>query len=97
MTVPAVVCRDLTRIFGEGEIAVRAVDGVDLSVDPGEFVVLLGPSGSGKTTLLNLIGAMDLPDDGEVVVDGIRLRDKKTMELVRATRIGLVDLPRLGP
>ncbi|MHC4223345.1 MAG: ABC transporter ATP-binding protein [Planctomycetota bacterium] len=88
MSEPIIRLRKVTRRFEEGRIV--ALDSVDLEVQRSEFVAIMGPSGSGKTTLLNLIGAMDLPDDGEVVVDGIRLRDKKTMEQVRATRIGFV-------
>jgi putative ABC transport system ATP-binding protein len=70
---PAVATRDLQRVFGEGSIAVRALDGVDLEVPSGEFVVILGPSGSGKTTLLNIIGGIDAPTGGTVEVAGIDL------------------------
>lgn len=66
----AVECRGLTRVFGEGDLAVRAVDGIDLTIDSGEFVVLLGPSGSGKTSLLNLIGGIDEPTGGSIIVAG---------------------------
>ena len=69
----AVRCRSLTRVFGEGDIAVRALDSVDLDIETGEFVVLLGPSGSGKTTLLNLIGGIDEPTSGEITVAGNEL------------------------
>ncbi len=59
-----------TRVFHRGETTIRAVDGVDLTIAPGEFVALEGPSGSGKTTLLQLLGALDRPDDGQVLFDG---------------------------
>ena len=59
-----------TRFFRRGEATIRAVDGVDLTIAPGEFVALEGPSGSGKTTLLQLLGALDRPDDGHVLFDG---------------------------
>ena len=59
-----------TRCFRRGETTIRAVDGVDLTIAPGEFVALEGPSGSGKTTLLQLLGALDRPDDGQVLFDG---------------------------
>src|SRR3990170_660525 len=59
-----------TRFFHRGETTIRAVDGVDLTIAPGEFVVLEGPSGSGKTTLLQLLGALDRPDAGQVLFDG---------------------------
>jgi putative ABC transport system ATP-binding protein len=60
----------VTRAYGEGPTAVRALDDVSLTVRDGEFVVVLGPSGSGKTTLLNIIGALDTPTSGRVVVAG---------------------------
>ena len=78
----------VTREFEGGSVV--ALDNVDLEVARGEFVAVMGPSGSGKTTMLNLMGAMDLPDRGDVIVDGIRLTDRKTMDRVRATRIGFV-------
>ncbi len=59
-----------TRFFHRGETTIRAVDGVDLTIAPGEFVSLEGPSGSGKTTLLQLLGALDRPDGGQVLFDG---------------------------
>jgi len=59
------------KTFGEGAARVRALDGVDLRVGAGEFVVVLGPSGSGKTTLLNLIGALDTPSEGTIRVAGV--------------------------
>ncbi len=61
------------RTYGEGETAVHALDGIDLDIGSGRFVVLLGPSGSGKTTLLNVIGGIDVADAGQVVVDGCDL------------------------
>lgn len=72
---PAVVTRGLTRVYGEGDLAVRALDGVDLEIPAGEFVVLLGPSGSGKTTLLNVVGGIDAPTAGAVSVGGVELSE----------------------
>jgi putative ABC transport system ATP-binding protein len=60
-------------VFGEGDVAVRALDGVDLEIPTGEFVVILGPSGSGKTTLLNIVGGIDAPTGGSVEVAGTDL------------------------
>ena len=62
---------NLTRIYGEGENAVRALDGVSFSVHKGEFVAVIGASGSGKSTLLHLLGGVDRPTSGKVFVGGV--------------------------
>ncbi len=67
---PLICLRDAGKTYGSGEVAVRAVRGVDLEVPARQFVVLLGPSGSGKTTLLNLIGGLEAPSGGEISVAG---------------------------
>ncbi|MEN9786126.1 MAG: hypothetical protein RLZZ299_1390 [Pseudomonadota bacterium] len=75
-----------------GNLVVRALHGVDLTIERGEFTVIAGPSGSGKTTLLNLVGCVDVPTQGSVVVDGQateRLDDRKLTEL-RLRRIGFI-------
>ena len=64
------VLEGVTKTFGEGAVAVHALRGVDLTIGAGEFVVVLGPSGSGKTTLLNLLGAIESPSGGRLVVSG---------------------------
>jgi putative ABC transport system ATP-binding protein len=91
-TTAAVRCRGLTRVFGEGDVAVRALDDVDLEIGPGEFIVLLGPSGSGKTTLLNLIGGIDEPTAGSIVVAGSDLGslDKQGRTAFRRDHVGFV-------
>ncbi len=73
MTNPAVSLAGVTMTYGEGEAAVRALRGIDLRVDGGEFVVLLGPSGSGKTTLLNVVGAIEHPTGGSVMCAGLEI------------------------
>jgi putative ABC transport system ATP-binding protein len=70
-TRAAVHLRGVHRTFGHGRSAVHALRGVDLDVLPGELLALVGRSGSGKTTLLNLVGGLDRPDEGSVIVDGV--------------------------
>jgi len=62
--------RSVEKTFKMGEVDVRALRGVDLDIDKGDFIVILGPSGSGKTTLLNVLGGIDSPDSGKVLVNG---------------------------
>jgi putative ABC transport system ATP-binding protein len=71
----------VSKRFGDGIVAVTALEEVDLRVEPGEFVVVLGPSGSGKTTLLNLIGALDTPTEGTVRVNGTDISRASRREL----------------
>ena len=69
----SVTIRHVKKYYGSGNSQVKALDGVDLSVAQGEFVAIVGASGSGKTTLLNMMGALDVPTEGEVIVDGVNL------------------------
>jgi putative ABC transport system ATP-binding protein len=83
---------DATRVHRQGDIEVRALDGVDLSISAGELVAVMGPSGSGKSTLLMLAGGLDAPTSGQVVVGGVdlgRLSEKKLAALRRRS-IGYV-------
>ncbi len=61
---------DLRKLYGSGDTQVRALDGVDLTVEKGEFVAVVGTSGSGKSTLLHMLGGLDRPTGGKVAVDG---------------------------
>ncbi|WOP18518.1 ABC transporter ATP-binding protein [Raineyella sp. LH-20] len=82
----------LTKVYGAGDGEVRALDGVDIAVSPGEFVTVMGPSGCGKSTLLNMLGGLDTPTAGRVLVDGsdlTTLPDDRLTEL-RRRRIGFV-------
>ena len=76
----------VTKYYQVGEVEVRALDGVDLHVADGEFVVVLGPSGSGKTTLLNIIGALDTPTSGSVSIDGRDITTASRSELFALRR-----------
>jgi len=89
---PAVALQGVSRRFRLGELEVAALTDVDLEVAAGEFVVVLGPSGSGKTTILNLIGGLDLPTTGRLVVDGDEITDYGARRLTefRRTHIGFV-------
>lgn len=62
--------KDLRKIYGSGENEVRALDGVSISIEEGEFVAVVGTSGSGKTTLLSLLGGLDSPTSGQILFDG---------------------------
>jgi putative ABC transport system ATP-binding protein len=87
-----VEARGLRRVYGNGPDAVHALRDVDLSIGAGELVAIMGPSGSGKSTLLHLVGGLDRPDAGEVLIEGESLADLKDDALahVRRRRIGFV-------
>ena len=84
--------RGLRKHYGKGEGLVRAVDGVDLDVAPGETVAVMGPSGCGKSTLLHLLGGLDRPSGGEVWLAGRRIDDigEKALARMRRTDVGFV-------
>ena len=82
----------LTKVYGTGDTAVVALDHVDLTVNPGEFVAVMGPSGCGKSTLLHLLGGLDRPSDGDVSIDGqplAKLSDNAISQL-RRRKIGFI-------
>ena len=83
---------DLRKIYGSGDTEVRALDGVDLSVEQGEFTAVVGTSGSGKSTLLHMLGGLDRPTSGTVAVDGRELSTLKdeALTIFRRRKIGFV-------
>ncbi|MCL5292398.1 MAG: ABC transporter ATP-binding protein [Actinobacteria bacterium] len=90
--MPIVETEKLTKIYGKGETAVTALKDVDLRIEAGEFVAVMGPSGCGKSTLLHLIGGLDRPTSGRVLVDGDDLAelDDTTLTEIRRRRMGFV-------
>ena len=92
MTAAAIETHDLHMHYGEGRTEVRALDGVDLTIEQGEMVAIMGPSGSGKSTLLHIVGALESPTSGTIAVGGVRyegLEDRQLTEL-RRDHIGFV-------
>jgi putative ABC transport system ATP-binding protein len=87
-----IVLSGITKVYNPTGVAVPALRGVDLTVEKGEFTAVVGPSGSGKTTLLNIIGGLDQPTDGRVVIDGMDLSRIRPDDLIdfRLSHIGFV-------
>lgn len=84
--------KNLTKTYAMGEMQVQALDGVDFSVSAGEFVAIIGKSGSGKSTLLHMLGGLDVPTSGSVIVDGNALNslDRTQLALFRRRRVGFI-------
>lgn len=90
--MPVIVTEKLTKVYDEHRVPVRALYGVDLNIEPGEFTAIVGPSGSGKTTLMNIIGGLDGPTSGKVFIDErdiTRMRQNALIEF-RLNHIGFV-------
>ena len=89
---PALRTHELEKVFGTGETAVHALDGVSIEVATGEMVAIMGPSGSGKSTLLHLLGALETPTNGEIALAGERYDglDDAGLTRLRRDRIGFV-------
>ena len=83
---------NLTKVYGKGENEVRALDGVSFSVKKGEFVAVIGPSGSGKSTLLHILGGVDRPTGGRVLMDGkdVYAQNEEQLAIFRRRQVGLI-------
>ncbi|MHB8064549.1 MAG: ABC transporter ATP-binding protein [Ruminiclostridium sp.] len=84
--------KDISKTYTMGDTEVKALDKVTFNVEKGEFVSIVGPSGSGKSTLMNMLGCLDVPDDGEYYLDGIDVNNSTDMELahMRNKKIGFI-------
>jgi putative ABC transport system ATP-binding protein len=91
-TIPAVETFDVTKVYRVGHVDYPALRGVSLKIAKGELVSIMGPSGSGKSTLLNVVGALDPPTSGKVIIDGINLRklSEDKLALLRNRKLGFV-------
>ena len=90
--MPIVEFRNVSRVYTSGDHELKALDNVNLTLDEGQFIVILGPSGAGKSTLLNLLGGLDSPTSGKIIVDGKDISDLSGDELAvyRAAKVGFV-------
>ena len=84
--------KNLSKIYQMGEVKIKAIENVNFSINKGELVVILGPSGAGKTTILNILGGMDSPSSGSIIIDGVDISKYNSKELTKYRRydIGFV-------
>ncbi len=89
---PLIEFRTVSKIYGNGEAAIRALDHVDLSIKTHEFVAIMGPSGSGKSTAMNILGCLDVPTSGDYLFQGISTRgfDRSQLTMLRRHMLGFV-------
>ncbi|WP_159648654.1 ABC transporter ATP-binding protein [Erysipelothrix aquatica] len=78
--------KDITKVYKVGDVEIRASDGVTFDLDQGKFIVVVGPSGAGKTTVMNILGGMDQPTSGTVIVDGKTITDLNDREMTQYRR-----------
>ena len=92
MAPPLISIQEVTKVFQMGDVEVRALRGVSLDIQPGEFVAVRGPSGSGKSTLMNIIGCLDRPTTGRYLLDGVDVApmDRDALARIRNQRLGFV-------
>ena len=84
--------KNVSKIYGHGDTAVKAVDDVSFSVENGEFVAIIGPSGSGKSTLMHILGGVDRPTSGKVIINGVNVyqQNESSLAIFRRRQIGLI-------
>jgi putative ABC transport system ATP-binding protein len=84
--------RDLTKVYDQGEVAVHALRGINIKIMEGEFIAIMGASGSGKSTLMNILGCLDIPSNGDYLLDGVNIKTLSKDELARLRnqKIGFV-------
>ncbi|MBY5365860.1 ABC transporter ATP-binding protein [Rhizobium leguminosarum] len=89
---PLIEFRQVSKVYGEGEAAIRALDHVDLAINAHEFVAIMGPSGSGKSTAMNILGCLDVPSAGDYIFEGIPTSgfDRSQLTLLRRHMLGFV-------
>ena len=89
---PIIHTAALRKIYGMGDVAVAALDGVSIRIEPGEFVAIMGPSGSGKSTLMNILGCLDRPSEGQYVLDGedVSNLNKQQLAAIRNRKLGFI-------
>jgi putative ABC transport system ATP-binding protein len=89
---PLLSLREVSKVYGAGDAAVRALDGVSFDVEPGEFVAITGASGSGKSTVMSILGCLELPTDGEYCIEGFPVQDLSAdvLAALRNERFGFV-------
>ena len=89
---PVIEIRNAVKRYGEGDAAIYALAGVNLNINPGEYVAIMGPSGSGKSTLMNMMGALDSMTSGEYLLDGIEIGklNEDALSIVRGIKIGFI-------